>query len=56
MVDFRNPENKMTKRMTDLLELRGKNNNINEPRHVISNSVALWQVQTQMSLCSLLLS
>ena len=30
----------MTKRMTDLLELRGKDNNTNEPQHVISNNVA----------------
>ena len=29
---------------------------INEPRHVISNNVAFWQVQTRTSLCSLLLS
>ena len=31
---------------------------INEPRHVISNNVVLnvWQVETQMSLYSLLLS
>ena len=27
-----------------------------EPQHVISNNVAFWQVQTQTSLCSLLLS
>ena len=27
---------------------------INEPWHVISNNVAFWQVQTNMSLCSLL--
>ena len=28
----------------------------NEPWHVISNNVAFWQVLTQTSLCSLLLS
>ena len=27
-----------------------------EPWHVISNNVAFWQVQTQTSLCSLILS
>ena len=27
-----------------------------EPRHEISNNVVFWQVETQMSLCSLLLS
>ena len=30
--------------------------NIIEPRHVTSNNVAFWQVLTQTSLCSLLLS
>ena len=29
---------------------------LNEQGHVISNNVAFWQVQTQTSLCSLLLS
>ena len=27
-----------------------------EPPHVISNNVVFWQVKTQTSLCSLLLS
>ena len=37
------------------LELDKREEN-NEPRHVISNNVAFWQVQTQASLCSPVLS
>ena len=31
-------------------------NKTNEPWHVISNNVEFWQVKTQTSLCSFLLS
>ena len=35
---------------------QGPISHIYEPRHVISSNVVFWQVLTQMSLCSLLLS
>ena len=48
--------------MPELKERRGlvslltERNNINEPRHVISNNVVFLQVKTQTTICSLLLS